>query len=326
MGAGSIETKPKKILEEIRTLISAKEPLARALIGGQLFFLDKALHADIEKNHSPHIWVLRAHIGTLDKLKELFGQGDEHGTFEIVAAARNLFENIVWLKLFNLDVSYGLIFYEQLLQQQQQNLENLIIKLESEAALFDEFHVIDMRNVHTAFRPHEDRKELSDEDIRTATAAHKAMTDELDEKARRSFSLYFYPAQTNSYGFQSELLRDDEIPKLRKTLAEINSHLAVFKAQRATLLPKGPSAARWNWKDRAAEVGLLDQYNFLYSYTSKLLHSTALNIITEKSLTPSERVMMLDYIWITVEDAFREIDAFDYDGKVHIPLINLEGE
>ncbi len=62
------------------------------------------------------------------------------------------------------------------------------------------------------------------------------------------------------------------------------------------------SKERWNWKARADEVEMTAQYDFLYSYTSKLPHSTPMNLITEKMLSPSETLTMLEYAFVAISD------------------------
>ena len=83
------------------------------------------------------------------------------------------------------------------------------------------------------------------------------------------------------------------------------------------------SNARWNWKDRAVEVGMKAQYEFLYGYTSKLLHSTPMNLITEKELSPSETLTMLEYAFVAISDLLDEIDHFSFPGQVNVLAIEV---
>src|SRR4051812_33414138 len=119
----------EQILKEIRDLAAMREPKVRGHVRGKLFFLNSTFVSKQDCEHSQLIWILRAQIGTLDKLKSLFVRSGDYETFELLAIARNLFENLVWLRLFNCDPQYGLIFYEQLLEQQQQNTKKMIAKV-----------------------------------------------------------------------------------------------------------------------------------------------------------------------------------------------------
>ena len=59
-------------------------------------------------------WILKAHKGTLEKLSMMLCNDCDYGTIKLLAIARNLFENLVWLKLFNHNSDYGIVFYNEL--------------------------------------------------------------------------------------------------------------------------------------------------------------------------------------------------------------------
>jgi hypothetical protein len=80
---------------------------------------------------------------------------------------------------------------------------------------------------------------------------------------------------------------------------------------------------RWNWRDRADEVGMSAQYDFFYSYTSKLLHSTPMNLITEKALSPSETLTMLEYAFVTTSDLLDETERFAFPGQADVVVFDL---
>jgi len=84
--------------------------------------------------------------------------------------------------------------------------------------------------------------------------------------------------------------------------------------------------ARWNWKERADEVGLQHQYVFLYGYTSRLLHATPMNLITETTLSDAERMLLLEYIYVATRDALEEIERFDFPGKVGVLVVKDDPE
>jgi len=62
--------------------------------------------------------------------------------------------------------------------------------------------------------------------------------------------------------------------------------------------------ARWNWKTKASDTGMLTAYEFVYSFTSRLLHATPSSMFTNnKNLEESEMVLLCDYILISLMDA-----------------------
>jgi hypothetical protein len=315
---------PEQLRKEIRDLIAEREPLIRGSVKGKLFFLELTFASKLDHQHSPLIWILRAQIGTLDKLKGLLARDGEYETFELLAIARNLFENLVWLRLFNRDPQYGLVFYEQLLIQQKQNTESMIAKIEGEIVLFEEHDNLDSDNLDTAFAAVIAANDPSEAEVQKAQETHRALTSELDMRVRRNFALYAAAAQFNSYAYQCHLLREKVIEQHRATLAEIEVQLARHDAvkdnhPRPAMLTRPNS--RWNWKDRAREVGMQAQYDFLYSYTSRLLHSTPMNLITEKALSPSEALMLLEYAFVTISDLFDETERFSFPGQADVIVI-----
>jgi hypothetical protein len=316
---------PEQLLKEIRELVGGHEPLVRGRVSGKLFFLNRTFASEQDRERSPLIWILRAQVGTLDKLKGLFVRDGDYETFELLSIARNLFENLVWLRLFNRDPQYGLVFYEQLLTQQKQNIKNMIVKVEAEIALFEEYGKLDHDNLDIAFAALSEAGNPSKAEVQEAQEKHRAFTRELDMRVRRNFALYAAAAQFNGYAYQCHILREKVIPQHCATLAEIEAHLVGYRAVKDTLLSAAMLArtSRWNWKERAGEAGMGAQYDFFYSYTSKLLHSTPMNLITEKALSTSETLTMLEYAFVTISDLLDETERFSFPGQADVMMIKV---
>lgn len=68
---------------------------------------------------------------------------------------------------------------------------------------------------------------------------------------------------------------------------------------------------------------MADQYDFLYRLTSRLLHATPMNMITEKELLEPERIMLLEYIVVTAEDILDAIEDFDFPGRMNLVAIEM---
>ena len=62
----------------------------------------------------------------------------------------------------------------------------------------------------------------------------------------------------------------------------------------------------WNWKEQATAIGMSDQYEFIYSFTSRLLHATPVSLTTnQKLLEPEEMRIFLEYIYVSLLDILR---------------------
>jgi hypothetical protein len=321
-----IVKKPETILQELRAVREERAKLLRAQVQGELHIFELMRRAGTAPEYSPITWILRAHLGTLDKLDGLFVRDGEYETFELLAITRNLFENLVWIRLFNKDMQYGLIFYEQFLTQQMQNMQNMITKVKDEALRFDAYDKRDDMNLDEAFADVIKDEATREQMIRQAMERHRKASAELDRQVRRDFTIYAAAAQFNGYGYQSFLLREKVLPKHQKELESIEAELSAYRGAKSALLSPTmlkQSDAKWYWEQRAIEIGMGPQYDFLYRYTSKLLHATPMNLITEKSLSASESLTMLEYAFITFQDLFDEIEAFRYPGQIRALYIDV---
>ncbi|WP_044198559.1 hypothetical protein [Hyalangium minutum] len=217
------------------------------------------------------------------------------------------------------DHRYGLVFYSQLLRGQIDSLQGLITKISDEADLFESVEELDdhalMSTVGEIVA-----SDPSPEAIAEAQAEHRSKTDMLDDMVRREFSLFSEPATSNGYGYQAHLLRTKTIPKYQGQLSKVIQHKAEFDTVLPSLLDArmfGIAINKWNWADRAKDAGMEKHYRFLYPYTSKLLHSTPLNIISDKALTEAETLIVLDYIVVSAGDLLDLIGNFTYPGQIN---------
>jgi hypothetical protein len=312
-----------ELRQEIHETIDSKNELALAKVRGQLHWLSRT---DKKYQNSKITWILKAQEGTLEKFRDTYSASKLEGDTELVALARNLFENIIWLKLFNKDHGYGLLFYYQLLNEQIKSQEQVIEKARGEIVLFEELAEEDRIDLgpYSHLMTKSDASETEIEKAREYLSNRSAM---VDSKARNSFSIYAASAKYNGYSYQAHLIRTKVIPHHVERISVLCRHLDDLKkshsdAELLKLKELGISA-RWNWCDKAKSVGMADHYYFLYAFTSRSLHCTAINIITPKVLDDSERHLLLDYIFITINNCYDEIEASDYPGKVNLAYVGI---
>ncbi|MBK4602616.1 hypothetical protein JJQ34_24255 [Enterobacter cloacae] len=59
----------------------------------------------------------------------------------------------------------------------------------------------------------------------------------------------------------------------------------------------------WNWKQKAIETNHFFEYDYIYSFTSRMLHATPANITTNyKFLSRDEILIFLKYINVKLTD------------------------
>lgn len=213
---------------------------------------------EIDLNHSAIHWMHCAHEGTLEKLSGWTNFCSDPSSVSILATARSLFENHVWLKLMQVEIGYGLVFYGQLLLGQQEHIRRYLRKLNDEADLFDVAQQLDTNTV--SFARGEANKvsgvQAQQQAFKTALDSYR---DNLDDMIRRDFSLYANQAVINGYGTQAGLIREKVIPEFEDRLAVITEAGVRFHSALPALLPERLgklSTTKWNWADRAKEAGL----------------------------------------------------------------------
>lgn len=219
----------------------------------------------------------------------------------VVAVARYIFELSVWLRLFKLDRRYGLVYFDQLLETQQRYYQDTKAHLEREIALLKSF---DERERALQARALEDIKAsgLSEADPQVVVSTLKTISEAMDTEAVRRFSIYATSARTNGYEFQAHLVETKALPPLLKALADIGAERAKFEAT-VSLDIKALRPVRWQWRSMAQRVGTADEYDYIYSFASKLLHATPASITTDqKNLESSEMEVFLKYVDVTIAD------------------------
>lgn len=311
-------------MAEIHAEVQAMSLRLLAEAQGQLFWLDKT-----QKNliNSAEAWVLRAHEGTLEKIIHTFSSIDAQRGVELVALARNLFENLIWLKLFNVTPEYGLLFYRQLLESQIKSHDQAISQAKAEIDVFTEAGKRDVPDFAPIDHIFSKEGDLTPEEIVQVRSHFSESRRRVDDEVRRSFSVYAHHAQYNGYEYQAHLLQSEVIPQheaLRKVNQDHLDELLSVLGGKVSGKLRSESEARWNWRERAKQVGLERHYDFIYAYTSRLLHSTPMNIITPKELDDGEREVLLDYIRTGILDMHAEIGRFTFAGQIRMPLINVD--
>jgi hypothetical protein len=191
-------------------------------------------------------------------------------TLGLLALTRYTFELLVWFRILAKDPEQAIEFYYQLIEKQIAHIEDYQSKLRAEIAYFKELHKRDGIPDHVLAAIDQHRTTVSTDDITRRLYAH---ADAIDQEARRRFSLYAEAAKTNGYGFQAFLIETRVLPVVEEQLNQVLAEKAKFKVQVGQLrldavIHLNAKRKRWNWRERAASVGMSEQYDFIYGYTT----------------------------------------------------------
>lgn len=207
---------------------------------------------------------------------------DPFGTTGVVAVCRYLFEMSIWLKLFDHDHRYGLVYYGELIDTQTRYYKSTLSQMERELRMLSEC---------------EERLKSQN-----GGQSRKAIYAAIAHEAARNFSIYAEQAMMYGYQNQVEMIRNLAIPQAKSRLDELRLEQRTFDIH---VLPKikdiwfdkNNKKRKWNWRDMANRVGIGFEYEYIYSFSSKMLHATPSSISTDQvNLTPEEFIIFMRYI------------------------------
>ena len=245
-------------------------------------------------------WVLAAYLDALIRLRLFVEQNFTFiETLGLLAVTRYLFEVLVWLRLLQKDKRYGLVYYRELLSTQRSFYVSLKDHLTREAVLLEELSAHEAKTLQELISKAQRIVESQSRSDAMFDSTTLAMA-ETDRRAARSFTIYGDQARTNGYGFQAHLVRTKALPSVVKALEDLdNAETSSEDIREAAAAVKG----KWNWKQQAEAAGIVDEYNFIYGYTSKLLHATPASLTTDqKNLEADEMRVFLRYIHVRLLD------------------------
>lgn len=251
-------------------------------------------------NHNA--WCLAVVGDALVRLR-LFSEQNFHyiETMGTIAVARYTFELSVWLKLFESDPRYGLVYYAEFLQTQRRFWEDSRAQCRREIDFLRTFGQKEKEAMNEEMARITQMTD-SDEQQRAAQSMYRNITTDIDSQAARKFSVFADQAKTNGYSFQAHLIEKQSISEIDNALLAIETQQSSFNSSTAQgvkdLVPK-----QWRWRQMAQKVDLTDEYDYIYTYTSKFLHATPASITTDqKNPEMPELVLFLKYINVKFAD------------------------
>jgi len=284
----SVEERVSAQVEEIREFRTALAKLAATfrvdpVTGAECQFEDRFSSDDWRRNVFGNAFVkLLQIVETNFNFIETIG---------LLGVTRYVFELSIWLRLIQSDSRFALIYYRELLSTQRKYYRDQVEHLNREVDLLKRFEERDRQESDRSIRDL-----LGKSDPGEISSAIREVRDRVDAEASRNFSMYFEQAKMNGYEFQAHLVQTQAIPAAEAALAEIEGSLSQFEASVPRDIQKLVKG-RWQWRAMAERAGILDEYDFIYAYASKLAHASPASLTTnQKNLELEEVDMFLSYI------------------------------
>jgi len=222
-------------------------------------------------------------------------------TLGVISLTRYVFELLVWLRTIHQKPLKSLRFLMLSLKDGEEHISQHITHLEAEARFLDGMEKRDNPLPGMMALVEEHRENLTEEIVRTA---EKARMDAIDFEARRHFVAYAADAKLNGYGFQALLIRTKAVAAAQADLgAKQQVRQEFVKRFGEALIDEAGGVSKWNWFDSAKAVGMEPEYQYLYRYTSRLLHATPTSFYTtSKNLELAEMRLFLEYVYVRLLD------------------------
>lgn len=105
----------------------------------------------------------------------------------------------------------------------------------------------------------------------------------IDEEIALKFALYSDDVAHNGYAFQAHLIESKVLGSVveRAELAR-SSYEKIRAAWKDSVEPFPINFKKWNWKEMSKFVGMAGEYDFIYFYTSRLLHVSPHSLTTDQ--------------------------------------------
>lgn len=257
-----------------------------------------------DKFNADH-WILKITHDSLVKLSHIVEKElNSTETLNILSVSRYICELNIQLNLIKKDSKYSLVYYGGLIKNQREYWTRLKEQLEREVIALNELKIQE-DELHEQKLAEILQMPEGPEKVEAARALFPNVNKAIDEKAERVFSIHAEQAKINGYGFQAVLIANKQLPKVLESIKEIDIEEALYNLKAPESVIKIVNS-RLTWSDKAKMTNLSDDYHFIYSFSSKLLHALPASISTDElGLSEDETVIFLKFIKVRVIDILR---------------------
>jgi len=252
---------------------------------------------------SPDYWRLAGITDGMIKINIIIEKNFEYiETFAVLATTRYMLELLIWSRLLTSDdPEYCFTYVKWSITGNRDYLKEHLAKVNREIAFFEGLEDREAKDTLDAATRSLGVRNAGAGSPSAFSERFRMIAEENDRQARRRFCLYSRDAKTRGYGYQAALMKRQVVPQLEKEIERLEK---IMEAALSQMPESSRGLKRWNWKEQATKAGMTEQYDYLYSYTSRLLHATPPGLATkQKNLELDEAVMFLEFIFVAILEA-----------------------
>ncbi|ROO09848.1 hypothetical protein BK673_13150 [Pseudomonas fluorescens] len=231
-------------------------------------------------------------------------------TLSLISNLRFLFETSVSVRLLNLEPQHKYRIRYSIYKHQLEKSQSLTRYASVDKARLDTLIIEE----HAIERAYEGKQDFKNEfkDI-----------DKLYDNLDCEISIFLDSTEQFGAEYQQEIidnfleshqLREAEIHReweaVKKSLLDDTEACALFDFRGQISKVEKELSDKRSWKEKAAVVGLGSMYEFIYDYTSSLLHSTSYAILTPHRLDEAEIYMILSLSTRIANDIYKGLQIF----------------
>jgi hypothetical protein len=229
-------------------------------------------------------------------------------TLGVISLTRYVFEILVWLRNIKQSPLQSLRFMMLCIKDGEDHTSQHIAHLEAEAEFLDLIENLEVSKTNFMAL-----KKEHGEDVTTKTALNM-MADQIkasDLEVRRHFTLYAAEGKVNGYSYQAHLIRKKVIPAAQADLEAKRQASEDFVDRFGQSLIDEAGVSKLKWFESAKALDMEQEYEFIYRYTSRLLHATPSSFYTDsKNLELNEMRLFLEYVYVRLLDVIEVVTEF----------------
>ena len=222
---------------------------------------------------------------------------------------RFIFEGLITSMLLNQDEEYVFKLYYDLLSSERKNIEYRKKQLEQEIKILESYTAKFSKNI--AMTPEDILKqekmelELFKEIIRDNFFIHTSYNDLY--KNGLNYQIFCLKNKGISY-YDNNLKELDD--KEDKFFQDLKNHAKSFQNKSKEEIQKDFKKNRINWREKAKQVNLVNEYDYIYGFSSSLSHFSGYSLLTNNTYDPQEEEMILTRLEIYLKNIKENINLY----------------